>query len=95
MGEPEAGSEFANRAAAAGEELRLGFGVTVCRPPGTRARLDREQDHSLFAHLSVTPSKSIPVPRPRKVPGSKELTPLSEPAGCAIGAEPREWVGGG
>lgn len=36
-GEPEAGSEFANRAAAAGEVRRPGFGVTVYHLQGIRA----------------------------------------------------------
>lgn len=35
MGEPEAGSEFAIGAAAAGEARRLGFGVIRCHPRGT------------------------------------------------------------
>lgn len=35
MGEPEAGSECAIGAAAAGEARRPGFGVTMCYPRGT------------------------------------------------------------
>lgn len=39
MGEPEAGSEFGNGAAAAGEARRLGFGDPSVSFRGTKANL--------------------------------------------------------
>jgi hypothetical protein len=84
MGEPEAGSEFAKRAAAAGEVRRPGFGDTVCHPQGTRARLDRTKDHSLFTHPLVRFPNPSRLRRPRSVLGSQELTPVSEPGEIAL-----------
>ena len=83
MGEPEAGSECAIRAAAAGEARRPGFGVTMCYPQGTgRVWAELKIIHFLPPH-----SKLIAAPKPRIAPDSKGLTSLSEPRGlCHLGA---------
>lgn len=74
-GEPEAGSEFAIGAAAAGEvrARRPGFGVTMCHPRET-GRVWAERKIILFLPPpSRTPAKFIAAPRPRNAPGSKGL----------------------
>lgn len=74
MGEPEAGSEFAMRAAAAGEERRPGFGVTMRHPRGT-GRVWTEGRIIPFLPSIQYPFHIHRGPEPRNPPGSKELTP--------------------
>lgn len=79
-GEPEAGSEFANGAAAAGEVRRPGFGVTVYHLQGIRAWPGCACKIILVLFILQCLFQIYPWYRAKKgVLGSKELTPLSEP----------------
>lgn len=68
-GAPEAGSEFANRAAAAGEVRRPGFGVTGCHLQGIGERLSCVHKIILFLSTLSAFSKSLPVLSPRRISG--------------------------
>lgn len=70
MREPEAGSEFAIGAAAAGEARCPGFGVTKCHILRDRANLGRAQGHSLSAHVQY-PSYSRRGPKAEECSGQQ------------------------
>lgn len=87
-GEPEAGSEFAIGAAAAGE-VRRGArdSGSQCVILGGQGESGPSARSFSFCPPSRTPAKFIAAPRPRNAPGSKGLTLLLQPRGlCYWGA---------
>lgn len=88
MGEPEAGSEFAMRAAAAGEDRRPGFGVTMRHPRGT-GRVWTERKIILFLSSIQYPFHIHRDPEAKEPSGQQRVNP----EGCGVGAEHPEWWG--
>lgn len=86
MGEPEAGSECAIGAAAAGEARRLGFGSQGVILGGQGESGPGARPFPSDPPPSA-PSEAPEAPRPRHAPGSKGLTPLSESGRPRFGAE--------
>lgn len=93
MGEPEAGSEFAIRAAAAGEARRPGFGVTMRRPRGTE-RVWTEHKIILFLSSIQYPFHIHCGPCAKEPSGQQRVNPRRRwGVVSAIGAEHPEWWG--